>query len=89
MPRVVFTPHLERFLSCPPKEVLAGSVGSVLEAVFAENPRLRSYVLDDQGRVRQHVAVFVDGRRVADPVGLSDPVAEGAEVYVLQALSGG
>jgi sulfur-carrier protein len=89
MPRVVFTPQLERFLSCPPKEVSAGTVGAVLEAVFAESPKLRGYVLDDQGRVRQHVAVFVDGQRIADPVSLSDPVTEGAEVFVLQALSGG
>ena len=57
----------------------------VLDAVFEKNPRLKGYVLDDQGRVRHHVVVFVNGER-AD---LSDPVTASSEVYVLQALSGG
>jgi molybdopterin converting factor small subunit len=89
MPRVLFTPHLERFLSAPPKEVAGATVREALNKVFGENPRLRGYVLDDQGRLRQHVVVFVDGNQVEDREGLSDPVAGGAEIYVMQALSGG
>jgi hypothetical protein len=89
MPRVFFTPHLERFLSVPPAEVRGTTVREALDAVFADNPRLRGYILDDQGRLRQHVVVFVDGSQVADREGLSDTVAPGAEIYVMQALSGG
>lgn len=89
MPRVHFTGNLKRHLDCPPAEVPGRTVVDALEAVFAENPRLRSYLLDDQGRVRKHVNVFVDGEPVSDRVGLTDPVEPAGEIYVFQALSGG
>ena len=62
---------------------------TVLDAVFAAHPRLRSYLLDDQGRVRQHVSIYVNADRIADRDRLSDPVSEHDEVFVFQALSGG
>jgi molybdopterin synthase sulfur carrier subunit len=86
MPKVVFTANLERHLASPAREVTGSTVR---EALFAENPRLRGYVLDDQDRVRHHVVVFVDGQRIADSVHLSDPVPSAGEIYVMQALSGG
>lgn len=89
MARVTFTSHLERFLSCPPAEVEGETVGALLAAIFARNPKLRSYILDDQGRLRQHVIVFVDDERLKDRVHLSDRVEKDSEVYVMQALSGG
>jgi hypothetical protein len=61
----------------------------VLDAYFEGNPRARGYVLDDRGRLRHHMAAFVDGRQLEDRDGLSDPVAPGAVVDVVQALSGG
>jgi hypothetical protein len=89
MPQVVFTPNLRRHLSCPERETPGDTVRAVLAAVFAENPRLRGYILDDQDRLRKHVNVFVDGTPVTDRVTLGDPVCTDAEVYVMQALSGG
>jgi molybdopterin synthase sulfur carrier subunit len=46
-------------------------------------------VLDDQGRLRQHMAVFIDGRQLRDRLGLSDQVSTNAVVDLVQALSGG
>lgn len=89
MPQVVFTPNLQRHLSCPPRAVAGETVAATLQAVFADHPGLRGYVLDDQGRLRQHVAIFVDGRRINDRAHLSDPVRPESEVLVMQALSGG
>ena len=89
MATVSFTGNLRRHLDCPPAEVAAGTVREALDAVFAENPRLRSYILDDQGRLRRHVNVFVNDQRVADRDRLSDPIAGSDQVFVLQALSGG
>ena len=77
MPRVVFTPNLERHVSAPSSEVGGGTVREALEEVFTSNPRLRGYVLDDQGRLRRHMTVFVEGKLLADRRGLSDPVDEG------------
>lgn len=89
MPRVVFTAHLQRFLDVPDAVVDGATVRDVLDAVFAGNPRLRGYVVDEAGRLRQHVNVFVDGERVRDRAGLGDLVRPESEVFVLQALSGG
>ena len=51
--------------------------------------RARSYVLDDQGELRFHMVIFVNGEQVRDRTGLTDAVPPGGEVYVMQALSGG
>ena len=89
MAKVTFTGNLQRHLACPPVEASGASVAAVLERVFESNPRLRSYILDDQARLRKHVKIFVNDRVVTDRQRLSDPVAEGDEVFVFQALSGG
>ena len=89
MPRIVFTSHLQRHLTCPAVDVAGETVREVLDAVFAENKLARGYVLDDQSALRKHVIVFVNGERVRDRVGLTDAVPRDGQVYVLQALSGG
>jgi sulfur carrier protein ThiS len=89
MPQVKFTRHLERHLAAPPVQVPGGTVREVLDNVFGANPQLRGYVLDDQGRLRKHVVVFVDGQLVEDREELSDGVEPTSELLVMQALSGG
>jgi hypothetical protein len=89
MARVTFTPHLQRFLDAPTQDVAATTVAQVLAQVFAQNPRLRGYVLDERGAVRQHVTIFVNDAPVRDRIALSDAVDAASEIYVLQALSGG
>ena len=89
MPNVHFTANLPRHLDCPTATVGGGTVRAALESVFAENPRLRGYLLDDQGRVRKHVNIFVRGTPVSDRVRLTDPAGPDDEIYVFQALSGG
>jgi len=89
VPHVVFTPQLQRFLDARPRDVAGTTVADALARMFADNPRLRSYVLDEHGQVRTHVAVFVGGERVKDRRGLTDVVSADAEIFVLQALSGG
>jgi sulfur-carrier protein len=89
VPRVVFTPQLKRFTETPEVESAAATLAGALDAAFAANPRLRGYVLDDQGHVRPNVVVFIDGRRSQDRLALSDPLDAGSVVHVMQALSGG
>lgn len=89
MPRVVFTPHLKRHLDCPDRDVGGGTVREALQQVFAENEKLRGYILDDLARLRQHVVIFIDGNTIQDRLHLSDPVTGNSEIYVMQALSGG
>jgi molybdopterin synthase sulfur carrier subunit len=89
MATVAFTPQLRRFLAVPEVDTGATTLRGALDAAFALNPRLRGYVLDDQGQLRANVVVFVDGRRSSDRMALADPLSALSRVYVLQALSGG
>ncbi len=89
MPRVNFTPHLQNHLDCPPQVVVAATLREALEIVFQSNPRLRSYLLDDQGRLRKHVTAFIDQSPIRDRIALTDDVSGAKEIYLLQALSGG
>ncbi|HZU84663.1 MAG TPA: MoaD/ThiS family protein [Polyangiaceae bacterium] len=89
MARIEFTSHLARHVPCPPERVGGATLRDALDAYFAAHPRVRPYVLDDQGRLRAHVVVFVGDTQARDRDGLTDPVAADQAVYVLQALSGG
>lgn len=89
MARVFFTQQLARFTTVPQVETGAVQLRAALESAFAANPRLRGYVLDDQGHLRENVAVFIDGRHCADRRRLDDSLQPDSKVYVLQALSGG
>jgi molybdopterin converting factor small subunit len=89
MPTVSFTSALRRFLAAPSADVEGGTVREALAAVFAERPALRGYVLDDQGAVRRHVSIYVNGEPIGDRTRLSDKVGPRDEIYVLQALTGG
>lgn len=89
MPKVVFTANIQRHVACPDIEVPGGTVRDVLDNVFKLNPKARSYVLDDQGALRRHMSVFLDGEQISDRERLSTPVTASSTIFVFQALSGG
>lgn len=89
MPSLNFTSNLLRHVAAPLGVSQAETVRAVLEDAFAVNPALRGYVLDDQGRVRKHVTIFVNGAPIRDRNGQQDRVNAADEVFVMQALSGG
>lgn len=89
MAKVRFTSHLTRHRPTPVLEAEGATVAEVLARGLEGDPLLRSYVLDEQGRVRKHVSIYLDGAPIGDRLRLSDPVGPGSEIYVLQALSGG
>lgn len=89
MPTIDFTPNLKRHVECPPQEVDAATVGELLDSYFSRWPAVRHFVLDDQGAVRYHVKVMIDGRNIRDRNNLSDPLEPSSRVQVFQALSGG
>lgn len=89
MVQLSFSSALQRHVPCPPLSVEAATVREALERAFEQEPRLRGYLLDDQGALRRHMAVFVNGAAVRDRRELRDPVSGGSEIAVIQALSGG
>jgi molybdopterin synthase sulfur carrier subunit len=89
MTTLAFTPNLARHVETPTARVEGDTLREALERYFEANPRVRGYVLDDQGRVRKHVAIFVNQALARDRVGLTDPIDERDEIFIAQALSGG
>jgi molybdopterin converting factor small subunit len=61
----------------------------VIETVAREFPGLRDRVLDEQGHLRRHVNIFVDGENVRCMGGLSAPIMADSEIWIHPALSGG
>ncbi len=70
-------------------ETTGATVGDVLEALFSRHPRVRDRIVDEQGRVRRHVNVFVGRESIRDTGGLQSVVADGAAVSIIAAVSGG
>jgi sulfur-carrier protein len=89
MPTVRFTANIQRHVACPTLDVTGGTLRDALDDYFRTINQARGYVLDDQGRLRQHMAAFIDGRQIADRDLLSDPVGPDSVIDVFQALSGG
>lgn len=89
MPILVCTSRLEGIGPLQPTTCSGSTVAELLAAAEAQFPRLKSYVLDDQQRVRKHVAIFIDGALPAREKVLAAPLSPNSEVYIMQALSGG
>ena len=89
MATVRFTRNIQRHVSCPTREISGTTLRTVLDGYFSENDRARGYVLDEQGKIRQHMVIFIDGELVRDRDSLSDPVQPNSMIDVIQALSGG
>ncbi|MEO9167929.1 MAG: hypothetical protein ABI230_05975 [Aestuariivirga sp.] len=62
---------------------------AALTQAFAANERLKTYVLDDQGHLRKHMRILVDGVAIKDLEHFTDAIRPTSEVWVMQALSGG
>lgn len=95
MPTIVLAPALARWLPAAASgdvriEVQAETLHDAFDAAFARHPALRGYVVDEQGQLRHHVAVFVDGQALRDKsAARTTPLQAHSEIYLLQALSGG
>jgi sulfur-carrier protein len=89
VPLVEFAPALTRHVACAPQRVTAPNLRIALDEALRAAPPLRSYVLDEQGAVRKHVAIFVNAQMIASRTQLDLPLADGDKVLVVQALTGG
>ena len=89
MPTVEFAPALTRHVPCPAQQVDGATLRAALDDAFRSAPAMRGYVLDEQGAVRKHVAVFVNARMIESRARLDVPLSPGDKVMVIQALTGG
>ena len=70
-------------------EVEASTVGEALSALETQHPGVSERLLDDSGKLRRFVNVFVDDEDVRFAQGLDTPVAQGATVSIIPAVAGG
>ena len=89
MAKVSITPHLRHVAPVAPGAFPGRTVAEVIHSLCSDHPQLKSYVLDDQLRLRRHIAIFVDGEQLRGSAALAREVGPHTEVFVFQALSGG
>ena len=66
-----------------------GTLRDALEGLFAAYPGIRDRVLTERREIRQHVNVFVGKREARTMDGLATPLANGMEISIIPAISGG
>lgn len=89
--RIVLPAALRAYWNAPTSEALIAGA-TLAEAILqlsAQHPGLAARILDDQGRVRQHVHVFLNGVSVGHEDPTTVALGEGDVVRVLPAVSGG
>lgn len=90
MPTVKFTSNLKRFYpDLAPLEVQGETVADILPEIEARYAGLKDYIVDENGRLRKHVNIFIGNDMVKDRLTLKDELTGKDELYVMQALSGG
>ena len=66
-----------------------GTLGDALEGLFVAYPGIRDRVLTERREIRQHVNVFVGKREARTMDGLATLLANGMEISIIPAISGG
>ncbi len=66
-----------------------GTVGEVLEALYAEHGELRTRMADDDGGLRRFVNIYLRGEDIRFLDGLGTAVSDGDELTILPAVAGG
>lgn len=86
MPRVILPGLLTERVHRPDRiEIDGPTAGHVLQALEQRYPPLKGWVLNEQGRVRQHIKLFVNGKEASLATGTSP----GDELHIIPAISGG
>jgi MoaD family protein len=70
-------------------QIEAETVGEAIRALVERYPQLKAQLLDDQGRVRRHVNVFLNDRNVNELGGLGVQVRDNDRILLLPAIAGG
>ncbi|MBQ7678383.1 MAG: ThiF family adenylyltransferase [Butyrivibrio sp.] len=73
----------------PSVEVEGRTVGEALTALADEYPEITKGLFDENGELRGFVNIFVDDRDIRLLKGLNTPVSDGAEIWLIPAISGG
>ena len=85
MVEVQFTSLLKRFFpNLKNEEIEASTVQELVMSLDEIYPGLRAYLVEEQGNLRKHVNIFVNGTMIKDRVSLSDRLLHNDKVNIIQ-----
>jgi molybdopterin synthase sulfur carrier subunit len=67
-------------------EAIGASVADVLAALDNSYPGIRFRIIDEHGRIRRHIKLFLNTELITD---LAQAVTDNDTVHIIAALSGG
>ncbi|HEV3512972.1 MAG TPA: ubiquitin-like small modifier protein 1 [Candidatus Sulfotelmatobacter sp.] len=65
------------------------TVADALTALWTLYPGVRDRIVTEQGQIRQHINLFVGNEHIRYTGGLATPLADGSELSIVPAVSGG
>jgi sulfur-carrier protein len=90
MPHVTLSRHLQRFFpTLTDGEVAGATIRALVDELDRRHPGLATYIIDETGRLRRHVNIFIGDDMIHDRERLGDEVRPDDKVWIMQALSGG
>ena len=87
MPTVRLATAIRRQVEAGPADVAGPPTREAIESYFVVAPQAQLWVLDDLDHPWPHVALFVDGKPVADRTTLEDPLQPDSVIEIWPALS--
>ena len=84
--RVIVPTPLQSYTGSREAEAIGATLAAALEDLDRRYPGIRFRMIDEQGRIRPHMRLFVNGEQAFD---LARPLGPRDEVQIVQALSGG
>lgn len=70
-------------------EASGATVSTLLDDLEGRHPGFKERLLDESGRLRRFLNVYLNGEDVRFLDGLSTPVPDGAELSIVPAVAGG
>jgi sulfur-carrier protein len=87
--KVTLTANLQKYYPQAKFDMSASSVKDLLKKMDEVRPYFSAYILEDNGAIRKHVNIFINGEVVRDKSHVEIPLEAGTQVHIMQALSGG
>ena len=89
MIKVILTANLQAYYPEPKFELEVSNLRDILKKMDERRPRFSHYVLEDDGSIRKHVNIFINGDIIRDKSTVDVKLAPGTQIHIMQALSGG
>ena len=80
---------LEPVVGTVKMELAGGTIAEVLEGAFEAHPVLRHHIMNDDGILRPHILCMHNGANVGREPLAEIALADGDELEIMQAISGG